>query len=329
MISNLLKNNILSSIILVTVISICGFLIAYKSGNSFQLPREAEGAVFTSFRIYGPARILFLVLSLLCVAGTAFLFNYVINNNETLSRTSFFPAFISILISFEAFTSYDFHPAFLANLLIVLGMMRMMQSYRVDDAKSMFFDGAFMISAATLIYFPSLTLLPLVFVSLIILRPFVWREWAMALLGMGAPHFIAASLMYLMKTLDRYYNRGMFSGFNFSSLQLDFGAQYFVVISISFLFLLLLFNRISGGSSRKIRQQKNINILTFWLLFGVGSIFYESPYKTSIPILCIPPVAGLLSEWMGNIRRNLLSDFALLLIMAAFTLSVMQIQGVF
>jgi hypothetical protein len=93
--------------------------------------------------------------------------------------------------------------------------------------------------------------------------------------------------------------------------------------------LLLLFNRLSGGSSRKIRQQKNINILSFWLLFGAGSIFYETPYRTSIPLLCIPPVAGLLGDWLSNMRRNTLSDFALLLLVIAFTLSVMQIHGAF
>ncbi len=326
MISNILKNNILGSVILIILIVIGGFIIVY--GNApFQHPVTTEGALYSSMRMYLGQTMRFL-LSALCVTGGAFLFNFVMNRNETLTKFSFFPAFVAILISFEAFTAFEYHPAFLSNLLIILGMMRMMESYRVDDAKSMFFDGALMLSFSTLIYFPSITLFPLLFVSLIILRPFIWREWAMALIGIALPHILTIAVMYLVGSLDHYYNRGMFVGINLSSVQLDFGAQYFVLICLAFLFLLMLFNRLSGGSSRKIRQQKNINSLTFWLLFGVASVFYETPYRTSVPLLAIPPVAGLLGEWLGNFRRNTLSDFAVLLLVAAFTLSVMQIHGI-
>lgn len=328
MLSNLLKNNLLGSIVLVLLVSITGFFIPFYADSRFVSSPQAEGALFTSFKLYGPGHFLMVFLSAVCAVASAFLINLVLNNNETLTRASSFPAFVSMLISFEALTAYDFHPAFLANLLVIMGLMRMMQSYRVDQAKAMFFDGGFLISAATLIYFPSVTVVPLVFISLIILRPFVWREWAMALLGIFAPHFIAGMLMYLLGTFDKYYNCGMFSGFDFTAFQPGYGAQYFVIITLAFLFLLLVFNRLTGGSSRKIRQQKNINILSFWLVLGAGSVFYDSPYVTSIPILCIPPVAGLLSEWLGNFRRNTLSDFALFLLIAAFTLSVLQIYGV-
>jgi hypothetical protein len=328
LLSNLLKNNLILSVIIILLAALGGFFIVL-SRSPFTLPPNAAGAVYSSMNAYSENRVMFLLLSLFSLCGGAFLFNYVVNNNETLSKPSFFPAFIYLLISFEGFTSFEFHPAFMSNLLIVLGVMRMMKSYRVENAKAMFFDGAFMISSATLFYFPSITLIPLVFICLLILRPFLWREWVISLMGIAAPHLLAASIMYLMGTLSRYYNEGMFSGFSLTSLQLEFGSQYFVLVCITFLFLLLVFNRLSGGSSRKIRQQKNINILSFWFLLGIGGIFYEVPYRTSIPLLCVPPVAGLLGEWLGNIRRSTLSDFALLLLMSAFALSVMQIHGVF
>jgi hypothetical protein len=268
------------------------------------------------------------VASVVFLCGGAFVFNLIINSNETLSKNSFFPAFLFVLLSSEAFSSYSFHPALAANVLVVLAMMRMMKSYRMDDSKSLFFDGAFLISAASLIYFPAITLLPLVFICLIILRPFIWREWAMAFLGMAGPHVLVASVMYVLGRLDHYYNKGMFVGFDFRAFQPAFASQYFVLFCLAFLFVLLIFKRLSGGASRKIRQQKNINILGFWLLLGVGGIFYENPYRTSIPLLCVPPMAGILSEWLGNFRRSTLSDFALMLLLAAFTLSVLQIQGV-
>jgi hypothetical protein len=213
LLSNLLKNNILTSVILMLLLSVAGFFIVYNHAP-FSFPAQAGGALYTWLKMNTVSGMLFLFFSFLSMAGGAFLFNYVVNNNETLGKPSLFPAFIAILISFEAYTAYDFHPAFLSNVLIIVGMMRMMKSYRVDDAKSMFFDGAFMISSATLIYIPSITLLPLVFAALIILRPFVWREWAMALLGMAAPHLITAGVMYLLGTLDRYYNEGVVTGVN-------------------------------------------------------------------------------------------------------------------
>lgn len=329
MLSNILKNNVIGSVLTVLLLGAAGFFVVLKRGV-FPLPASAEGVLYSSLLQYNESRILLLLLSAASLLGGAFLLNFILNSNETLSRSSFFPAFVMVLISSEALCSYDFHPGFTANLLIILGMMRMMQSYRVDEAKAMFFDGAFMISSATLIYFPALTLLPMVFVCLLVLRPFVWREWALALMGIITPHLLAGSVMYVMGRLHRYYNEGMFAGFSFSAFQPEFGAQYFVLACIGFLFLLVIFSRLSrGGASRKIRQQKNINLLSFWLLLGVGGIFYEVPYKTSIPLLCAPPVAGLLGEWLGNFRRGTLSDFALLLLVTAFTLSILQIHGVF
>jgi hypothetical protein len=329
LLSNILKNNLVVSVFIVFLLALAGFIIAMGHA-AFTLPKDTAGVIYAGIFQNSQNALLLKIISFAALTGGAFLFNFILNNNETLSRTSFFPAFIYTLISFEAFSAYDFHPSFAANILIMLGMMRMTQSYRVSDAKSMFFDGAFMISAASFVYWPSITLIPMIFISLLILRPFVWREWAMALMGIFAPHFIAASIMYILGRLDRYYNEGMFAGFSFASFQPTYGAQYFVLVCMGFLFLLLIFNRLSkGGASRKIRQQKNINLLSFWILFGAGGIFYEVPFRTSIPLLCVPPIAGLLSEWLGNFRKGTLSDFALLLLITAFTLSVMQIQGVF
>lgn len=308
---------------------LAGFFIVLRN-TPFSVPGGAEGVIYSSIFQYNENPLWLKLISVTLLAGAAFLFNSILNNNETLTRPSFFTAFIYVLISFEALTSFSFHPALAANVLIVFGMMRMMQSYRVNEAKAMFFDGAFLISASSLVYWPAITLLPMIFVCLVILRPFVWREWAMALMGIAAPHYLAAGIMYVMGRLDRYYNSSMFEGFNFNAFQLTYGAQYFVLVCLGFLFLLVIFNRITkGAASRKIRQQKNINILTVWVFIGAGGLFYEVPFKTSIPLLCVPPIAGLLSEWLGNFRKSTLSDFALLLLITAFTLSVMQIQGVF
>jgi hypothetical protein len=326
LLSNILKNNLISSVLLIVVLGILCVIPALP-GNAFQVPAGAQGSIFASLMQYNESRTFLVLFSALLLLGSAFLFNYVLNSSETLSRFSFFTAFVIVLISSEIFASYDLHPGAIANFLIIVGMMRIMKSYREDDAKSVFFDGAFFISAASLFYFPSITLLPLVFIALIILRPFIWREWVMALMGMAAPHIFTAAILYVMGRLDRYYNESMFAGFDIRAFRPALGAQFFVLVCLGFLFILVTFKRLSGGASRKIRQQKNINLLGFWFVFGMGGVFYESPYTTSVPVLCIPPMAGILSEWLGNFKRSTLSDFALLLLITAFTLSVLQIRA--
>lgn len=327
MLSNILKTNQIASGFLTVLLAIIAFLFVLANTNPFIIPSAAEGALCSIFLGSVKSRMCLYIVSFLFVASGAFIFNFYINSNETLSKGSFFSAFLFVLLSTEAFTSYAFHPAIVANTLVVVAIGRIMKSYRQDEAKSAFFDGAFLISFASLIYFPVITVFPLIFITILILRPFIWTEWASALLGVIAPHLIFTAFIYIFAISDPYYNKSFFVSFNVNSFAADLAWQSFLIFCLVFLFAIIIFQRIKGVASRKIRQQKNINILVLWLALGMLSVFYETPYKTSIPLLCVPPMAGLLSEWFGNFKRSSLSDFSLLLLLCAITLSVLQIRG--
>ena len=57
----------------------------------------------------------------------------------------------------------------------------------------MAFDAALMLSLGSLFYFPTILLLPLVWVALNDFRPFQWREWAMPFIGVALPYLYLAT----------------------------------------------------------------------------------------------------------------------------------------
>lgn len=67
------------------------------------------------------------------------------------------------------------------------------------------FDVGFMIGVCALIYFPSISLLLLFLVGLSILRPFVWREWVIGIIGVLIPFFLAGTLYFLNDKLAKFF----------------------------------------------------------------------------------------------------------------------------
>jgi amino acid permease len=80
------------------------------------------------------------------------------------------------------------------------------------------------------------------------------------------------------------------------------------------LFLMIARRFGKGAYSRKIRQQKNLNIVTCWLILSMLSVFIDNPYYNSFPLLMIPPLSTLIGEWLGNFRKDYQSDFILIVL---------------
>ncbi|MFN6038461.1 MAG: DUF6427 family protein, partial [Bacteroidota bacterium] len=206
-------------------------------------------------------------------------FHLFLSRNETLSKTTFFPAFILGVLLLEFFFIDSLNDGVLANLLIITGIQRISDSYRMETAKGNLFDAGFLFSLSILIYPPAITLLPLIFISISILRPFIWREWTIAVIGIITPPLFIISIIYLVFDFSFLKKISLLEPFNFHSWKPIFTSQYFLSASILFFIFLIVFRRLRAGAySRKIRQQKNFNILTFWVILGASSIFMDAPY---------------------------------------------------
>lgn len=131
------------------------------------------------------------------ILTTAILFNRLINKNELFARHTFLPSLIYV-VAIGAFPQLvQFHPVILGNFILVLALRRLFEVKRDFSAAKEVFDGAFLIALAALIYPPYTFLFLITWITLAVIRPFVWREWVLALLGFTIPTAVTGVLFHI------------------------------------------------------------------------------------------------------------------------------------
>jgi hypothetical protein len=317
LLSNILKNNLPVSVLSAILFLTISFFLKIPFNET--TPQSANGILLFFLQNANGIRIINLSLSFVFCLATCLLLHYSISRTETLSKVNYFPLFISSLLISESLLFFDLHPGIISNFLILLGIHRILASYRLEAAKGPLFDGGFCISLAILVYFPSVAMLPLVFIAIGILRPFVWREWISALIGVLTPPSFLIALLFITGNehlINRFEINSLFS---FNPIIKDFKIVQFILLSVLLtIFFMVIMSRIGKGSQgRKIRQQKNIQILFFWTFLGLVTFFIDSPFNTSVPVILVAPFSILIGEWLGNFKKEYQSDLIILCLITA------------
>lgn len=122
--------------------------------------------------------------------------NNIFNRNNFYSKDTFLPGFIYV-IGLATFESIDFSPLIAAHLFLIGAIAALLQLKRQESDKNLVFIGSFCVSL-TVIFSPLLILLVLLpWLALLITKPFNWREWIVAVLGLSLPIFYHSIFNYL------------------------------------------------------------------------------------------------------------------------------------
>lgn len=139
---------------------------------------------------------------MLLVSVQAWLINRLAEKNEIIGINSYLPGIIYIILMSLQPEMFSLHPTILTNHFIILAIYRLMRTHRKETAFSEVFDSGFFIGICALLYFPSIMFLILLWLGLIIIRPFVWREWIIAHLGFLMPWIWYLAYLYWIDSLN-------------------------------------------------------------------------------------------------------------------------------
>lgn len=210
------------------------------------------------------------VLAMAIVIVSALTINGVINNNEIFDRNTFLPALI-YLIFMSAIKEYQvLSPIVISNFFWILAFRRLFNVYRQIPCKNEVFDATVLLLLGALFYLPSIIMLPIVWVALRILRPFVWREWVIpffAFIIFGIYWFVSLLWGAGFEAWSGYFS---FTSGQYSAISVNVSWPYYIV-----LFVLIILVNLSGyqiskqskGSSLRFRK-----IITFFTLIIILTI---------------------------------------------------------
>ena len=150
------------------------------------------------------------LIAFILIVCEAFLLNYIVNENEILTKPSFLPALFYIVFMSNDSTLLMLHPLLFANFFLLLAINKIISSYRKDNAFSNAFDAGILLSLSTLFYFPCIVFLPILGIGFILFRPFNWREWIISFIGILLPYSFVFTYYFWNNLLGDWLNIKLF-----------------------------------------------------------------------------------------------------------------------
>lgn len=260
------------------------------------------------------------VINFLVLAIGAVLLTFYTIRQEVVDKTNYLPAFLYVFFGGIILNNELIHPSFIANIFILLALIYLTDTYREDFVLAPIFNSAFFTSLSLFFYINYGFFVLLFFIMLFNLRTFNWREWVIAVFGLIAPVFIYACIGYLanfnytnfitsIDSLFTYFQRPLISEY--------FYPLFFILI---ILILLSLGKHLSRGLGTRIKTQKNIGIIYWFMAFSIINFFSKNNNYYFPIIASVIPISILLSDYFYNIRQLKVANTLFFLLLASSVL---------
>jgi len=263
------------------------------------------------------------LISFILIFCEALLINYIIQKNEIINTTSFLPALVYMVLMSLQPEMFSLHPIVIANLFMLFALHTLMQSYKKETSYSQAFDTGLFISLGAMFYIPSIVFILLLWIGLILLRPFVWREWVISFIGFFLPWIFIVFYYFWNDKLDTleydalYYTivtpQKSFNAINFS---------YEEYAQIGILLIALFFSSgrlLSDLSKGTVRTRSNLFLMIYFFLLAFISIFLAPDYSISYLSFLSVPFTIFFSSFLLFIKKQWMAELLfLLLIISVF-----------
>lgn len=266
------------------------------------------GPLFDVLNSYLQPPILSIIAGLIVNLIGAFLINLLYNEHDYAERVNYFPALIYFLLASLQTSWIYLNPVLIGNIFVLLALRRMLRMYRVQEITSMIYDAGLFLALGAL-FFPLLVLVfPLLWLGLVQLRTFNFREWIVPLVGLLTPTiFTLVGFWWFDYTLD------ISEFIRFSDLQTDvlFASHSFWYLPVLFLSVfilfagLIIFIRDMNTSTVHKQNTKKVFITTsiFMLIVCLYGLALESTQTGMFTALAIP-VSVYTGVYFSRTRRK-------------------------
>jgi len=256
------------------------------------------------------------LVTLLLTLGQAFLLNSVVNHFNFMGKPNFLTAlmFMSLVSLFLPFLVLS--PTLICNFITIWMVSKLFNIYKQPDVKGLMFDLGMIIALGSLIYFPFIVMLLLLWIALIIFRPFIWREWVTPILGFTVIYFLIGVIYYWTDRFDEFIS--IFSPFTNSfptTLQVDIH-DYFVCIPIAITMIFFLFVLQDQYFRSVVHIRKSFELLFLMLVLIIASFYLNEKITINHFLLCAPPLSIYLAFYFSHAKTKWLYESLYFIIIA-------------
>ena len=263
------------------------------------------------------SEILSFILSVIITFSLAVIINIISNNYRLLSGSSYLSAFSFVLIISLISDFTRFNSVMLAMIFLLIMLDYVFGFYKKEKIFGDIFNTGFLCGMAMLFYTPMIVFSPFVFISLVVMRQFSWREWIVSLLGIGIPLYFAFTVFFLTDSYTQWFNELQNQLQFHSILKVQISISTIVLISIVSIPQLWSLINVRSSFLKLLVQTRLCYVLVVWFFIcGLGSVFFQTEnFPSSLIWIAIPACFGL-SFFFEEFKKTLWSElFALSLLL--------------
>lgn len=266
--------------------------------------QDNSGVLFSLIvHLIGWNKYLSALFSVIIVILEVFLIYKISVKYELLQTDTFLSALFYIILMHCTPTLILLHPIIITNLLLLLTIDSVFAVYRQETNLGKIFNAGLFISLSSLFY-PSLWILFLIiWLGLIFLRPFIWREWVIALIGFALPYLFLFTVYYVFdisKNIGQFVNfdfrRNPFTYVNYSDIII-----FSTVLLILFMALLRMFKNIT---KQKIKTRRFYGIILWLIVLSIIAGFMLKSLNLHYFAVFSIPLSIIFSDLFLNIKKQ-------------------------
>jgi len=258
------------------------------------------------------------LISVLLVFFQALYFNYLINYYRVLSRSSYLPAVSYILISSLFIEFLSLTPALMANTFLLFALAKIFSLYKKEQVTGIMFDAAFLVSIASLFFFPYVAFYIFILASISLLRPFSLREYLISIIGLILPYYFAGVYFFWIGRLPEFFQMVAISDIRFNTEVLErslriliIGIPVIIVMGWTALY-------IQANLFRMVVQVRNYLIVFVWFFVsGILSLLIQFQGDIFHFIWLVVPGGISFAFFFTEFRRKFVSEIVHLFLILA------------
>lgn len=252
-------------------------------------------------------------VALVLIIGQALLIRTITDNTLSNIHNSLLPSVLFVLLACSFPSWFSAQPYILSNILLILLFKKIQIFYRQENVLSESFDSGLIAGLMTIIYLPSLLMFLLVWTALAVFRPFNWREWIVALLGLLFPMLLLLVWYFFFDGLNDLFTIIIPQAMKGQIVNIYPYRFYLIGLVVLVVPAILVFLNSMGSAGVKVNKTMG---LLFWLsLFSISAWLLAGMDIGALYFLCFP-LAIIISNFLFSIKRRWIAEISLILLIA-------------
>jgi len=253
--------------------------------------------------------------SLVCLQG--FFLNYIVGTNRLLPGRGMQVACCYVVLVGAFPQNLSFHPLHLTNLLLIWILAKILGFKRSESAQSKVFDAALIIAISSLFYFPMISVYVLLVMALLIIRPFVWREWVISIIGLGLPYLFVGVYYWWYDELGEIVDSKAINLVTGMTVNLSLAKSFYLIIVViilaGFVGAIPYLRQLTAST---VREAKKLSLILWLIIIELGGIVLSQGLSITYFIMLAIPFSIFLANYFMSIERPWLADVGMTLLLA-------------